>query len=100
MEHASVVSPSRANAVATNFFHGCVFALRHAKPLVCEISPYRSVKVSDLMATVGGERHLVAADTPAATYDACLGAPVDPGILQRIDGLRQRSEAYLDDVLA
>jgi hypothetical protein len=91
---------ARAHAVATNFFHGCVFALRHAKPLVCEISPYRSVKVPDLMATVGGERHLVAADTPAATYDARLGEPVDPGILQRIDGLRRRSEAYLDDALA
>jgi hypothetical protein len=91
---------ARAHAVATNFFHGCVFALRYAKPLVCEISPYRSVKVPDLMATVGGESHLVAADTPAATYDARLGEPVDPGILQRIDGLRRRSEAYLDEALA
>jgi hypothetical protein len=91
---------ARAQAVATNFFHGCVFALRHAKPLVCERSPYRSVKVEDLMTTVGGARHLVTADTPPATYDARLGAPVDPGILQRIDGLRRRSEAYLDTALA
>jgi Polysaccharide pyruvyl transferase len=91
---------ARAEAVATNFFHGCVFALRHAKPLVCESSPYRSVKVPDLMATVGGERHLVSVDTPAATYDARLGEPVDPGILQKIDGLRRRSEAYLDEALA
>jgi Polysaccharide pyruvyl transferase len=91
---------AQANAVATNFFHGCVFALRYAKPLVCESSPYRSVKVQNLMATVGGERHLVSEDTPAATYDARLGEPVAPGILHRIDCLRRRSEAYLDNVLA
>jgi hypothetical protein len=91
---------AQASAVATNFFHGCIFALRHAKPFVCEISPYRSVKVPDLMATVGGTSHLVAADTPAATYDARLGEPLDPGILKRIDELRRRSEAYLDQALA
>jgi Polysaccharide pyruvyl transferase len=86
----------RARAVATNFFHGCVFALRYAKPLVCELSPYRSVKVQDLMATVGGARHLVSEGTPAAIYNARLGEPLEPGILERIDGLRRRSAAYLD----
>jgi hypothetical protein len=91
---------ARAQAVATNFFHGCVFALRYGKPFVCELSPYRAGKVSDLMATVGGERHLVAAGTPPAAYDARLGAPLDPEIVHRIDGLRRRSEAYLDDALA
>ena len=91
---------ARAHAVATNFFHGCVFALRYAKPLVCELSPYRSVKVQDLMAMVGGDGHLVSADTPAATYDTRLGQPLAPGILQRIDCLRRRSEAYLDTALA
>jgi hypothetical protein len=91
---------ARAHAVATNFFHGCVFALRHAKPFVCEISPYRSLKVQNLMATVGGARHLVSDDTPAATYEAHLGEPLEPGILQKIDCLRHRSEAYLDEALA
>jgi hypothetical protein len=56
--------------------------------------------VQDLMGTVGGEGHLVSADTPAATYDARLGEPLAPGILQRIDCLRRRSEAYLDTALA
>ena len=33
-----------AAAVATNFFHGCVFALRNGKPFVCEQSPYRATR--------------------------------------------------------
>jgi hypothetical protein len=51
-------------SVATNFFHGCVFALRNAKPFVCEITPYRFLKVNDLMILLGGEDHLVREDTP------------------------------------
>lgn len=90
---------ARADAVATNFFHGCVFALRHAKPFVCELSPYRATKVHDLLATVGGANHLVSADTPAATYGAHLSEPLAPDILQRIACLRRTSEAYLAKAL-
>lgn len=89
-----------AEAVATNFFHGCVFALRNAKPFACEITSYRYHKTSGLMAILGGERHLVTENTPSAGYDACLSEPVDPEIYRRIDGFRRTSEAYLDTVLA
>jgi hypothetical protein len=91
---------AHAEAVATNFFHGCVFALRHARPFVCEVSAYRSNKVRDLMAMIGGARHLVSAATPPAVYDACLGEPLNPAMLQRIDDLRRASASYLATALA
>ena len=47
-----------AAGVATNFFHGCVFALLNAKPLACEVTDYRSVKISDLLAKLGAQSHL------------------------------------------
>jgi hypothetical protein len=87
---------ARAEAVVTNFFHGCVFALHNTRPFVCEPSWYRSIKVRDLMALVGGERHLVTGDTPAATFDTLLDTPLDPEISGRIAGLRHTSDAYLD----
>lgn len=90
---------ARAEAVATNFHHGCVFALRHARPFVCETTPYRSHKVRDLMAAVGGERHLVWEGTPPGAYAAGLGEPLDPEILCRVEGLRRASEAYLGRAL-
>jgi hypothetical protein len=90
---------AHAEAVATNFFHGCVFALRNAKPFVCEVTPYRSNKVRDLIAAVGGNRHLLTEDAPAASYDAALSQPLEPEISQRIADLRQQSEAYLDQAL-
>lgn len=90
---------ARARAVATNFFHGCVFALRHARPFVCEASSYRWNKLEGLTAAVGGEKHFVGEGTPAAAYDAVLEEPLDPAILQRIAALRRSSEAYLDRAL-
>jgi hypothetical protein len=91
---------ARAEAVATNFFHGCVFALCHAKPFVCERSPYRSVKVWNLMAAVGGESHLLPEEASSAAFEAGLGEPLEADILDRIASLRSRSEAYLDRALA
>jgi hypothetical protein len=90
---------SHAECVATNFFHGCVFALRHARPFVCEVTPYRSNKIRDLMAVVGGDQHLVSQDAPTSAYDTSLGQPLEPEILQRIESLRQQSELYLDQAL-
>jgi hypothetical protein len=66
---------ARAEAVATNFFHGCVFALRNAKPFVCTVTEYRSNKIRDLMAAVGGGKHLFDEDTPASVYDTLLAQP-------------------------
>jgi hypothetical protein len=87
-------------AVATNFFHGCVFALRHSKPFVCETSAYRSHKLQGLMGKIGGGKHLVTQDTPAAVYDAHLSQPLNPEIGRNIDRLRQTSQAFLCRALA
>ena len=95
-----------ADAVVTNFFHGCVFALRHRKPFACEESNYRSNKVRALMAIVGGEPHLLrqgdtmdnTASGPASDLDALLGTPLDPEIGERIVAMRQHSARYLDRV--
>jgi hypothetical protein len=91
---------AHAEVVATNFFHGCVFALRNAKPFVCETSPYRSHKLQGLMEEIGGERHLLTQDTPATGYNAPLSEPLNPEMLQKIDRLRQTSNAYLGLALA
>lgn len=88
-----------ARAVATNFFHGCVFALLHSTPFVCEMLTDRSIKVRDLMTEVGGERHLMRAESPATAYDACLGDPLAAAIPARIASLRATSAAYLEEVL-
>jgi hypothetical protein len=90
---------AHADAVATNFFHGCVFALHHVKPFVCETSPYRRQKLQGLMATIGGETYLLTAATPSAVYDAHLGAPLEPAMLQKLDRLRHTSQAYLNQAL-
>lgn len=89
-----------AEAVATNFFHGCVFALRHARPFVCEESRYRSTKLRGLMAAVGGERRLQPEGAPGSESDGLLDAPPEPAMLARIDRFRRDSERYLDRALA
>ncbi len=91
---------AHAQAVVTNFFHGCIFALRNEKPFVCENSSYRSIKIQNLMAAIEGEQHLVSDSTPAAVYDARLCEPLESATLQRINCLRQESEAYLDEALS
>ncbi|ASY66052.1 hypothetical protein SJ05684_b50700 (plasmid) [Sinorhizobium sojae CCBAU 05684] len=90
---------ARAAAVATNFFHGCVFSLLHAKPFVCTLSDYRSNKIGDLTRTVGAEGHLVSEETAQATYEVMLGSPLDAAIERRIAQLRLQSGTYLANVL-
>ena len=90
---------SRATAVATNFFHGCVFSLGGRKPFVCESSPYRFNKVDNLMTLLGAQAHLVGEATPSSEYDARLDEPVAAHIGSAIAGLRATSEAYLDGAL-
>ncbi|CAA9267445.1 MAG: FIG01076348: hypothetical protein [uncultured Chloroflexi bacterium] len=87
---------ARAEAVATNFFHGCVFALAHTRPFVCEASSYRSIKVQNLMATVGGEAHVMRAESPPEAYDAQLGEPPHPAMANTIRRMRESSNRYLD----
>ena len=88
-----------ARAVATNFFHGCVFALRHAVPFVCEMLTDRSIKVQNLVASVGAERHLMTRESSMAAYDERLSQPLDTVIPRRLDELRVASAAYLESVL-
>lgn len=88
-----------AAAVATNFFHGCVFALHHRRPFVCAPSAYRFNKVRDLTRELNAEHHLASEETPAETYAELLEAPLDPAIGARIDTLRARSSAYLEAAL-
>lgn len=84
-----------AEAVVTNFFHGCVFALLNAKPFACAITPYRMNKVRDLTALLGAEAHLLREDDPPERFASVLDAPIAPEILATITRLRAQSEAYL-----
>lgn len=84
---------ARSQAVATNFFHGCVFALRNGKPFACESSEYRSIKVRGLMELLGGLERLV----PDGTIGGLLDTPIDFGT--RLAELRAVSNAYLDRAL-
>ncbi len=88
-----------AEAVATNFFHGTVFALLNNKPFACVTSEYRSNKVRNLMSKLGGETHLTSESDGAERFDALLGTPLNPAIGQRIAQLREQSNRYLDHVL-
>ena len=90
---------SRAQGVVTNFFHGCVFALANSKPFATEVSDYRAVKISNLMQTVGAERHLTDAQTSEDAFDALLGEPLNARIGARLGELRKFSERYLDEAL-
>lgn len=98
--HEFAQAIARAGAVATNFFHGCVFALLHDKPFVCETSPYRRNKVRNLMAAIDGDRHLVTAGAPADLYDSLLCDPLDPGFDRALGALRASSTAYLDAAIS
>lgn len=84
-----------AAAVATNFFHGCVFALLNARPFACVTSRYRANKVRDLMRLIGAERHLLSDAALGVAVQDVLESPVDGAVLHRIEALRRRSDAYL-----
>ncbi len=96
--HDFAQAMERAAAVITNFFHGCVFALRNAKPFICGLTPYRSIKVENLLATVGGEEHLATEATGYPEYADRLNSPVDPSILRRMDALQRSSERFLEEI--
>jgi hypothetical protein len=77
-----------------------VFALRHGKPFVCEQSPYRAIKIDDLLVTLGARRHLVDAATAPGNWEVGLSVPVAAAVHARIAALRATSMAYLKDALA
>lgn len=84
---------AEARGVATNFFHGCVFALRFGRPLACEMTPYRSVKLRGLVQMLEIGPHLL--------KRVDQGQPPDPlqapGQRTRalLDALRTRSSRFL-----
>jgi hypothetical protein len=81
----------RAEAVVTNFFHGCVFAVLHGRPLACETMPYRSAKVLDFLSRLNALGRLSA---------AALDEPLAEDVALRVAELRESSTAYLDRALA
>lgn len=96
-EFAAIMA--RARAVATNFFHGCVFALLNEKPFICVPSAYRFNKIRDLVGLLGLGRNLLSEEPSQATLDALLGEPMQADVGRRIADLRSSSFAYLDRAL-
>jgi len=90
---------ANAGAVATTFFHGCVFALRFQRPFACEASWYRGTKLRCLMRQVGGERHLVDASGATQDISRLLDEPLAAGIESRIESLRSASHEILREAL-
>ena len=88
-----------AASVATNFFHGCVFALHHRRPFVCVSSSYRFNKIHDLSRRVGAERRLVTAETPLRLYADLFETPLEESVTSHIGALRKQSRRYLERVL-
>jgi hypothetical protein len=88
-----------AHCVATNFFHGCVFAIRHARPFACAASPYRRNKVRDLTRALGLEDHLVEEGTPDDQFAQLLAA-LPTGLSDRLAVERAASARFLDHALA
>jgi hypothetical protein len=89
-----------AEAVITNFFHGCVFALAMNKPFVACVTPYRLNKVRDLTAKLRAERHLLR-DAPAyEDFAEILAEPPSAAVNRRITELRSSSSAFLGSALA
>jgi hypothetical protein len=91
---------ARSAAVATNFFHGCVFALVHSKPFVCELSSYRQNKIRSLTNLLGAQAHVVSARTSPADIATRLHEPPAPSVLDAIDTVRTSSQRFLDEALA
>lgn len=88
-----------ADAVVTNFFHGCVFALRNGKPWTSAPSDYRSIKIPDLANILGAQHRLIDEQTPQRDFVELMETPVRAGVVDRIDDYRKRSAAYLDAAL-
>jgi hypothetical protein len=94
LEFARLIA--NAASVATNFFHGCVFALLNSRPFACVASAYRSNKLRDLVGAVGAERRLMSGPEEIAGQ---LATPLSPMVAARIASLRQGSNRYLAHAL-
>ena len=88
-----------AKAVITNFFHGCVFALRNARPFAATVSEYRYNKVQDLASALGVRQRIIDGSTRPQELQRLLSTPPTPRVASRIAELRQRSREFLDEAL-
>ncbi len=88
-----------AEAIATNFFHGCVFALLNRKPFLCVSSDYRANKLAGLMRLLSAERHILAQGSDFSV-ETLLETPLDEKIQRRIDMLRRRSQSFIERAVA
>lgn len=89
-----------AAAVATNFFHGCVFSILNGKPFVCASSAYRANKVSNLVRFLAAEKYLLSENADAARIGDLLERPLDPAIDVRVTQMRAQSGDFLHRTLA
>ena len=89
-----------AQAVVTNFFHGCIFALLNGKPWAAAPSTYRSIKIPDLASLLGTDDRIIDESTPQDLLDDLLSTPDGLEVGNRIQHLRERSGAYLNAALA
>ncbi|STY31147.1 Polysaccharide pyruvyl transferase [Legionella wadsworthii] len=90
---------AKAKAVATNFFHGCIFALRNNKPFICEPTSYRSIKLLCLMELLDGENHIVYNHTPSTVFNGLLSNLPEEKMIHKIEFLKAVSNAFLDEAL-
>jgi len=89
-----------AQAVITNFFHGCVFALANGKPWVSAPSDYRSIKIPDLARSLGVGHRLVDEGCSQSRLSDLLETPAREEAAARIDNARTRSNEFLDAALS
>jgi hypothetical protein len=89
-----------AQAVITNFFHGCIFAVVNGKPWASAPSDYRSIKIPDLAAMLGAEHRLIDEQTSEEGLSELLEMPVQPSVRDTIESRRKHSSAYLDAALS
>jgi hypothetical protein len=89
-----------AQAVVTNFFHGCVFAMLNGKPWASAPSEYRSIKIPDLAATLGAKHRLVDEATSGEQLAELLETPIRPHVAANIAQARARSNDYLHAALS
>lgn len=90
---------AQSEAVITNFYHGCIFAILNDKPFICETSPYRSNKILDLMNKINGEKHIITESTPTNTVNSLLTNPPDDEIKRKIGDMRKISNTFMDKAL-
>jgi hypothetical protein len=87
-------------AVITNFFHGCVFAIKNALPFLCEVSPYRSNKVQGLVSTLGCEHRLLSDGFTPPDAASLLDLQLEHTVFERLATMRSASDQLLREALA